>query len=235
MENITLKVVQTRAHTAGAKTIRLGVKGDIPYKPGQYLLLTLNTGGKDITKPLSISSSPTEKGYIEFTKKLTGSAFSNAIDSAKVGDELSVKMPMGKFIFEGQFEKAAFLSGGIGITPIRSMIKYASDNKSPSDLSLLYSARTPEGLLFRDELDLMQKANKHLKAIYTITDCGDNIPHCRVGRIDAKMIDTEIPDYRQRRFFMCGPPAMVSAMRSVLTDRLSVDKSNIFSEDFFGY
>ncbi|MEE8359824.1 MAG: FAD-dependent oxidoreductase [Candidatus Omnitrophota bacterium] len=235
MENFTLKIVDTLAHGSEAKTIRLGLDRDIPYRPGQYLMLTIKAGDKNVTKPITISSSPTEKGYIEFTKKMTGSAFSNAISAAKRGDELSVKMPFGKFIFDGQFEKAAFISGGIGITPIVPMLKYATDKNIPSSLILLYSGRTPEHLIFKDVFDNMQKANKHLRITYTVTDCGKDVPNCKTGRIDAKMIDSEIQDYRDRKFFICGPPAMVGAMRSVLMDDLSVDRSNIFAEDFFGY
>lgn len=235
MENLTLKIVNTLAHGSEAKTIRLGLDRDIPYRPGQYLMLTMKAGDKNVTKPITISSSPTEKGYIEFTKKLTGSAFSNAIDAAKRADVLSVKMPLGKFIFEGQFEKAVFLSGGIGITPIVSMLKYATDKNMLSSLALLYSGRTPEHLIFKDNFDSMQKNNKNLKIIYTVTDCGKDVPNCKTGRIDAKMINSELPDYRDRKFFVSGPPAMVGAMRSMLMDDLGVDKSNIFSEDFFGY
>jgi len=235
MENLTLKVAKTLAHGSETKTIRLSLDRDISYRPGQYLMLTVKARDKNITKPLSISSSPTEKGYIEFTKKLTGSDFSNTIDTAKIGDELSIKMPLGKFIFEGQFKKAVFLSGGIGITPIRPMLKYAADKKIASSLTLLYSGRTPEHLIFKNDFDKVQKTNKYLKIIYTVTDYGKDVPNCKTGRIDAKMINSEIPNYRDRKFFICGPPAMVGAMRSILTDNLSVDRSNIFTEDFFGY
>jgi ferredoxin-NADP reductase len=235
MEELSLNIIDILARGTDAKSIRMGLDRDVSYRPGQYLMLTIEAKGKKITKPLSISSSPTEKGYIEFTKKLTGSPFSDAINAARIGDNISVKIPLGKFVFDGQFEKAAFLSGGIGITPIRSMLKYATDKKCASSLILLYSGRTPEHLIFKTDFDAMRKENGNLKTVYTVTDCGKDIPNCKSGRIDAKMIADDVPDYRERRFFICGPPAMVGGMRSILMDNLSVDKANIFSEDFFGY
>jgi ferredoxin-NADP reductase len=235
MEDFKSKIARITAHCSDAKTFRLDLQREVSYKPGQYLIFTIDIKGAAVSKPLSISSSPTEKGYIEFTKKITGSDFSQTLDAAKVGDECSVRMPLGKFIFDGQFEEAAFLSGGIGITPIRSMLKYATDMKIRSNLVLLYSGRAPEYLIFKDDFEIMQKTNKYLKVIYTLTDCEQRAERCRTGRIDAGMIREEIPDYKKRKFFICGPPGMVGAMRSILTDQLIVQTNNIITEDFFGY
>ena len=163
------------------------------------------------------------------------SDFSKRLDNAKIGDEYSIRMAMGRFTFEGEFEKAAFLSGGIGITPIRSILKYATDMRLSSNLILLYSSQTPEYLIFFDDLEAMKKANKNLKTVYTLTDYDKDMPNCRKGRIGEEMIREEVPDYADRKFFTCGPPAMVEAMRSLLTDRLSVSKGDIITEDFLGY
>jgi len=235
MENLRLKITRITAEGPDAKTFRLGLDREIPYKPGQYMVVTLNVDGADISKPLSISSAPTEKGYIEFTKKITSSGFSKTLDTIKIGDPVGIRMPMGNFIFEGQFERAAFLSGGIGITPIRSMIKYATDMKAPSSLALIYSGRTPENIIFREDFNSMRKINSNLKLVYTLTDCREKKDFCRLGRIDADMIREEVPDYKERKFFTCGPPAMVDAMCSILTVSLGLPKGNIIKENFVGY
>lgn len=235
MENLRLRLIGVKSHLPDVKTFRFALEKEIPRRPGQYLILTLNLNGKDTPKAFSISSSPTEKGYIEFTKKLTGSEFSDALNGLKTGELFSVRMPMGKFTFEGEFPGAAFLSGGIGITPIRSIFKYATDMRLSSSLILAYSSRTPEYLIFRSDFEEMQRENKNIKLVYTLTDYKDKVPGCRSGRIDENLIREEIPDYKDRRFFMCGPPQMVDAMKTMLLDKLALPPANVITEDFVGY
>lgn len=230
-----LELIKIKAHCSDVKTFRFSLKEDIPYKPGQYLILTLNIAGKDITKAFSISSSPTEKGFIEFTKKLTGSDFSEALNNLKSGSFLPLRLPMGKFTFEGEFKKVAFLSGGIGITPIRSICKNASDKNIASNIIVLYSSRTAEYLIFKDDFTKMLETNKNLKVAYTLTHSEEKTPGYRSGIINDAMIKEEIPDYEERKFFICGPPKMVEAMSILLKKKLYVKPENIIIEDFIGY
>jgi ferredoxin-NADP reductase len=142
---------------------------------------------------------------------------------------------MGAFTFEGEHPKVAFLSGGIGITPLRSICKNATDRQLASDIVLLYSSRTPEYLIFRRDFDEMARVNRNLKVIYTLTECKEPIEGCRGGTIDDRMVVREIPDYAQRVFYICGPPGMVDAMRSMLLKKLSLPTDKVVTEDFVGY
>jgi ferredoxin-NADP reductase len=235
MENLKLALTEIVTHCCDVKTFRFELKKEVAFKPGQYLILTLNIAGKDVSKAFSISSSPTEKGFIQFTKKLSSSYFSNALDNLTIGEEYSIRFPTGRFIFDGQFPKAAFLSGGIGITPIRSIFKYAVDKQLSNSLVLLYSGRTPEYLIFMDEFSIMQSKDKNLKVVYTLTDCNDKVAGCRAGHIDDEMVKQEIPDHMERVFFICGPPGMVDGMRAMLLDKLSIPAGQVITEDFLGY
>lgn len=235
MHNLKLELIEIITHCCDVQSFRFELKQDIAFKAGQYLVLTLNIYGKDISKAFSISNSPTEKGYIEFTKKLTDSEFSKALKNLKIGQPYSISMPMGKFTFEGEFKKAAFLSGGIGITPIRSIFKYATDKKLPNSLVLLYSSRTPEYLIFKNDFAVMKKENKNLKVVYTLTHCNEMALGCRIGRIDEDMIKEEIPDYPERKFFICGPSQMVESMHRLIMEKLSVMPEDIITEDFIGH
>ena len=230
-----LELIEIITHCCDVKTFRFAIEEDIPFKPGQYLVLTLDSNGKKVSKAFSISNSPTEKGYIEFTKKLSESDFSKALNTLEIGRDYSLRLPLGKFTFIGEYPKAAFLSGGIGITPIRSIFKYAADKKLSSSLILLYSSRSPEYLIFRNDFSLMQKENKNLKITYTLTNCNDKISGCRTGRINDRMMQEEIPDYKERKFFLCGPPAMVEELLLVLENKLLVPEENILTENFIGY
>lgn len=235
MENLRLELIEIITHCCDVKTFRFELTKDVVFKPGQYLILTLNIKGKDVSKAFSISSSPTEKGHIQFTKKISDSDFSKALLNLTIGQEYPVRLPMGKFIFEGEYPKVAFLSGGIGVTPIRSIFKYATDMKLPSSLILLYSSRTPEYLIFRNDFTLMQRSNPNLKIVYTLTHCDQKVEGCRIGYIDDEMVRREIPDFAGRKFYICGPPAMVDSMRSMLLNKLSVLPDQIVTEDFLGY
>ncbi len=82
---------------------------------------------------------------------------------------------------------------------------------------------------------MMQQANKNLKIIYTLTDCSDRVQGCRFGRIDDELIKSEVIDYMERYFYICGPPGMVNAMRSILTDKLFLPSEKIITENFTGY
>lgn len=235
MENLKLVLTEVITHSCDVKTFRFQTPKDILFKPGQYLVLTLKIDGRDTPKAFSISNSPTEKGVIQFTKKLSASTFSKRLDRLEIGEEYDVRLPLGNFTFEGEYPKIAFLSGGIGITPIRSICKYASDKKLATSIVLLYSSRTPEYLIFRSDFSVMQQENRNLKVIYTLTDCDERISGCRTGYIDAEMVRGEVEDYENRIYYICGPPAMVDAMRSMLLNKLSILPQHIITEDFLGY
>jgi ferredoxin-NADP reductase len=235
VENYKLELIEIITHCCDVKTFRFELKDDIFFKPGQYLVLTLKINGKETAKAFSISNSPTERGFLEFTKKMSSSDFSNALNDLKIGEAYSLRLPIGKFTFEGEFPKVAFLSGGIGVTPIRSIFKYATDRQLESSMVLLYSSRTPEHLIFRNDFALMQKTNKNLKIVYTLTNCNEKIEGCRIGYIDDELVRAEIPDYRERVFFICGPPVMVDAMQQMLKTKLSLPETQIRTEDFIGY
>lgn len=206
----------------------------ITFKAGQFLQVALQNKAP-LKHYLSISSSPTEKCHLEFTKKLSQSDFSMAFDALKAGDELTVQYPFGKFTLEDNpAPKIAFLSGGIGITPIRSIAKYIVDSSLGTDMALLYSNRTVSDIVFKDDFDAMQKMYQKLRVAHVLCETEPGFK-CTVGRINASIIKNEVSDYLERKFFLCGPPAMVEAMRAILSDELKLPKEQIVAENFQGY
>jgi len=235
MPSYTLKIKEIIEQCRDVRTFRFEVDEGVPYKPGQYLVLTLDINGKQTAKAFSLSSSPTEPGFVQFTKKLTDSVFSKALAQLKAGDACKVSYPLGSFTFEGEHPKIGFLIGGIGITPVRSICKNATDRGLAVDMVLLYSSRTPEGLIFRRDFAEMTRVNRNLKVVYTLTQCNEPVEGCRAGIIDEEMVVAEVPDFAQRVFYLCGPPGMVDAMRSLLLKKLSLPADKVVTEDFTGY
>ncbi|HOW35057.1 MAG TPA: FAD-binding oxidoreductase [Candidatus Omnitrophota bacterium] len=227
----TIKEVIQR--TPSVKSFRVDVGATADFQAGQFLSVTVKTD-KEIKKYLSISSSPTEKGYIEFTKKITDSEFSRTLNHLKPGDSVKIQYPFGKFILDEKAPRIAFLSGGIGIAPIRSIFKYAVDKNIKNDMVLFYGNKNIHEIAFKDELDQMQNQCGNLRVLHVLMEPCDKFS-CKVGFITGQIIKDSIPDFIERKFYVCGPPAMVTAMRRILSEELLVPGINIVSEQFQGY
>lgn len=233
---VATKVIEVIQRNYNVKSVRVEPAKDINFKAGQFLQVTLQNNPL-LKHYLSISSSPTEKCHLEFTKKLSQSDFSKALDALKPGDELKIQYPFGKFTLEDNPApegKIAFLSGGIGITPIRSIVKDVVDRNLGLDMVLVYSNRTVKDIVFKDDLSAMQKMYPKLRVAHVLCETEPGFK-CSVGYINASIIRNEVPDYKERRFFLCGPPGMVEAMRKMLSDELALPKEQIITENFQGY
>lgn len=237
MIQLDTKVIDVIKRTKNVKSFRFKADESISFKPGQFFFVTINVDGSERTKHFSFSNSPTEKGYVEFTKRITASAFSGALDRLKVNDGARLKMPLGSFTFEGERKRIAFLSGGIGITPIRSICKFVTDAKLDTDIVLLYGNNTEDDIIFREDFDKMQSRNEFLRVVHTLTseDLDRASWKGRTGYIDEKMIRLEIPDFQDRIFYVCGPPAMVATLTGILDKNLGLLKEKIVTENFSGY
>ncbi|MCW4031206.1 MAG: FAD-dependent oxidoreductase [Candidatus Bathyarchaeota archaeon] len=203
------------------------------YKAGQFFFITLKKDGEELNKHFSFSSSPTEKTHIEFTKKLSDSDFSTALKALKEGDWARIDAPYGKFTFEGEYEKIGLLAGGIGITPLKSICRYCTDMRLSTKITLLYGNRTENDIAFRKELETMQKQNKNLKTLFILNEPSGEWKGA-TGLITAKMIEKQVPDFKETTFYTCGPPGMVKTMVK-LVEQLGLPKTQLKFEYFTGY
>jgi ferredoxin-NADP reductase len=219
--------------TYNVRSFRFPRPEALSYKPGQFLFVTIKANGKELSKHFSISSSPTEKMHIEFTKKLSESEFSAALKALGEGDWARIDAPYGKFTFEGEHEKIGLLVGGIGITPLRSVCKYCTDMRLSTKITLLYGNRTENDIAFKEELETMQQQNKNLKVVFILNEANSEWRGA-TGIIDAEMVKKEIPDYKETVFYTCGPPAMVEAMEKLI-ESLYLPKTQLNREYFTGY
>jgi ferredoxin-NADP reductase len=227
------KMIDIIKRTHDVKSFRFPRPEGFDYKPGQYILVSLRVEGSVVTKAFSLSGSPTEKKHIEFTKKLTGHPFSNVLDNMKVGDSAVISGPLGKMTFEGEYAKIVLLSGGIGITPMVGICKYCTDMHLDANIVLIYSNKTENDLAFIKELDEMMHNNSNLKIVYTLTRASESWAGRR-ERISENMIISEIPDYMERHFYICGPPEMVKSMEEVL-NAMNIPKDMVKKEELSGY
>ena len=203
------------------------------FKPGQYMMVTIKSSDKELVHPFSLSSSPTDHDFIEFTKKLTTSDYSTRLRVMKAGDWTRIDGPYGKFTCECEYEKILFLAGGIGITPFLSIIKFCTDNRLPTSMVLFYGARNENEIAFKSELDKMQQENGNFKTIYVLNE-GSPTWKGKVGFVTADLIRQEVPDFKDRVFYACGPPVMVAAMQRVVA-ALGLPETQLKLESLVGH
>ncbi len=211
------QVIETIPRANDIASFRFKRPSELAYKAGQYMLVTLTVNGKESMHPFSFSSSPTEEGFIEFTKKFTDSDYSKALKMLKPGDLVKIDAPYGQFTFTGEYPKICMLAGGIGITPFWSICKYCTDKKIEASIIVLYGSRSEADIAFYKELNALQAKSPHVSVFYVLTQPSSNWKGL-TGIINADLIKKQVADYKERVLYACGPPAMVEAMKKVISD-----------------
>lgn len=197
------------------------------FAPGQFLEYTLahpHPDTRGVRRYFTIASSPAEPQVL-LTSRFSepSSTFKQALRNMKDGDEIVASKVAGDFVLPSEAaKKLAFIAGGIGVTPFRSIVKYLLDTNQTRNIVLLYGARGEDDLVFRD---IFEEAYKKLglRTAYVL------------GRpIDETTIRQEVPDFKERIFYVSGPEPMVQAMTKLLAG-LGVSRRHIKRDYFPGY
>ena len=199
------------------------------YKPGQFMIVQLIRNGKvSEPHPFTISSSPT-KGGLSISVKSVGD-FTSTIGDTKVSDSAYIDAPYGRFSFLNyDAQELVLIAGGIGITPLMSMIRYIYDRKLEKSVTLIWGNKTEEDIAFRDELEKMEAEMPSLKIVHIMSKQED-WPGEK-GYVDAEKLKKYISDLQKSQFLICGPPVMMMAVVKALRS-LGVPKKKIHYERF---
>ena len=164
------------AETPGVKTFQFTNLGgdDVPFThlPGQFVTVEAEIEGKSVKRSYTIASSPTQRRYVELTVKREEEGVMSRYlhDHLKVGDEVAVAGPAGFFTFTGTEAKdVVLIAGGVGITPMMSVLRYLADCDWPGDIYFVYGCRTTDDFIFADELAYLQKRLPNLQVVATMT------------------------------------------------------------------
>ena len=214
------------------------------YKPGQFVTLYLSINGKKVRRSYSLSSSPSRPHTLEITVKrvppssdtpgLPPGLVSNWLhDHMEVGSQLKLKGPMGDFTcFENPAPKLLLISAGSGITPMMSMSRWLCDTLSQVDIVFIHSARTPDDIIFRQELELMAAKYPNFKlAITTTRSAPGKVWFGHTGKFNDSMLTAIAPDFCQRNVYVCGPHSFMTAVKSIF-EELKFPMNNYFQESF---
>jgi len=236
---LRLPLLRSQAETPSVTTFRFDLGGrTIDYRPGQYALVKLDQvqDPRGPQRQFTLSSSPTEDGFVAITTRLTGSPFKERLAALRAGEEAELRAAMGVFTLENG-RPAVMLAGGIGITPFRSMIRYAADRGLDLPLALLYSCRTPDEIAFKTELDEVARTHRNLRLMYTVTrpDRSSAAWDGRTGRFGAREVRDAANGLGQALYYVCGSGAMVDGATRMLAEELRIAPDDVRSEDFPGY
>ncbi len=233
-----LRVARIFTETPEVKTFRMvNVNGgSIPFtfEPGQYLNLSAQSAGKKMRRCYTIVSSPTRQHYCEITvKRVKNGLVSQYLhDNIKEGDLLEISAAAGSFVFTGrEKDSIVLIGGGVGITPLMSVIRYLTDTGWKKDIYFLYSCRTLEDFIFKNEIEYLKTRNPNIHITTAMERIQTETPCIKIGRLTKELISESVPEISSRRIHLCGPPPMMDSIKSILYE-LGVSKTNLKTEIF---
>ena len=202
------------------------------FKPGQFAWLTVWNSPFAIKEhPFSFSSSAADSGEFSFTVKELGD-FTGTVKEISPGERVYLDGPHGQFsVDRWGGPKNVFVAGGIGVTPIMSMLRTLADRGDRRPLLLVYASRTWEDVIFREEIEGLEE-RLNLRVVHVIEDPPDGWEGER-GYVTAGVLDRHLPEGREEcEYFICGPDPMMDAVERALHEEAGVPLGKIHSERY---
>jgi predicted ferric reductase len=219
-----VRSVRLEAHRVWTVTLDIPAGQPFHFLPGQFQFLRLLDSNVPAQEhPFTIASSPSQTDRISLTIKACGD-FTTLIDRIQVGDRATVHGPFGRFSYDLHPDEGhlVFLAGGIGITPLMSMLRAMRDRRDPRRVTLIYANRGLDDIPFTTELIAMEASPyPALKVIYVLSQppswwTGET------GRVDAQRLDKWCGGLEDKAFYLCCPTRMnVELIRGLRHHRVS--------------
>ncbi len=238
-DDFKAKFVEKRGVVEGIKTFSFRPAKKIGFKAGQFAFFGFELGGKRFRKHFTISSAPGKRD-LEFTTIVSDSDYKQALDSLEKGHEVGISEPQGSFVLDARkSDKVAFLAGGIGVTPVKSVLEDLKNRKEKGlEIFVFYSNRNEERIAFRGELEKLAEELGFVEIVHTLTDADEEQQKNWLGEtgfIDRRMVKRHLVSEEEFSFFVVGPPKFNEAMEKMLKGDLAIPGEKILKEDFSGY
>jgi ferredoxin-NADP reductase len=230
---------ERRQETADVMSFIFDLNGQpFTYRPGQYLSYVLDAlafpDERGPRRHFTLSSSPTEKGIIQFTTRIRGSGFKETLRHAPLGYELTAGLAAGHFVLpEKEPRRHLFIAGGIGVTPYRSILRHAIDAQEPIGGVLLYFNRSSAEIIFRQELEQISRQMPGFTLVNVLSQ-PDNGWTGQSGKLDENLLRSFVPDPKAFLCWISGPPAMVEAYKDQIRQFGFTDEA-VRTDIFIGY
>lgn len=238
MADFQTKLVRKEEVAEGTMAFYLQKPEGLTYQAGQHPTFQIHnpteTDAEGDSRTFSFITIPTDP-EIGFATRMRDTAFKRNLKNTQPGLEILIKNPRGSMILPQDSKRPlVFLAGGIGITPLFSMIKQATHEKSAQKIMLFYANRTIAQTAFFQQLEQYAKDNPNFTFIPIMTQENPQVWAGETGHISADTLKKHLPTLDDTLFYTSGPTGMVSAMIQMLTE-MSIDPIFIKSEDYGEY
>ena len=210
------------------------------YKAGQFADYTLidppETDAEGNTREFSLASAPYEDDLISATR-MRDTAFKRVLKTVPLGTELTLDAPYGAFTLHNDAATpAVFITGGIGVTPVRSIVLQAIHDQVAHRIIVVDSNKRPEDAAFLKDLNKPHDENPHYTFVGTMTGMEESHLewHEETRHVTQAMLAKHIGDLTIPIYYIAGPRGMVAALRTTLNES-GVNDDNIRTEEFSGY
>ncbi len=236
-----VQLIEKKLVAEGTMAFSFERPAGLEFKAGQHAEWTLinppETDAEGNSRMFSLLNSPAEKERITFATRMRDTAYKRVLSKMNIGDTLQLANPHGSFTLHDDITKpAVFLIGGIGITPVYSIIKDTVEKQLPHKLFLFYSNRRPEDAAFLQELTDLSNKNPNFTFVPTMTEKekSNAIWNGEYGYITKLMIEKYVTNLHTVIYYLSGPESLVGAMRKLLNEA-GVNDDYIKTEEFGGY
>lgn len=218
-EAIEMSVEAVTQEVPDTKTVRLTWPAgyEIDFKTGQFITCFWpdDPGYK---RAYSLSSCALDRGFYEFTVRRDGKMGTRIVDWIKPGQKLMVLPPTGRFLPVYEPEKHLIcIAGGSGVTPFRGFVREATRRKLETKITVLYSVRTTNDIIFNAEFRQLEQENPNFKFEVTCTRLAEADPWSgRRGRIEPAWLKQHVGDLANTVFYACGPNALVEFAEGIV-------------------
>jgi len=231
MNSYLVRVLEKNIICENTLSVTLEKPSDFHFVAGQYIVITLPQEPSVMAHSFSLASGPQDLS-LEIAMRVSQSPFKKAIQSAKIGSNIRIRGPFGVFaIHKNSARPTVFLAGGIGITPLRSIIRDEAKRNFPAPITLIYANKKLEACAYYDEF--INIKNKNFSLISIFEEPQKNWSGEK-GFITAEIIKKYFPDATKPNFYIVGPTVMVNIVKKIVLG-MGVDKNNLFIEAFGGY
>jgi ferredoxin-NADP reductase len=230
------RVIRSRALTPTTHGVEIEKPPEFAFQPTQFTFLQLDTPDGLQVHPMSIATSPT-RSHLAYGVRVSDSPFKRAFAALQPGDAVVVQGPLGNYILDTS-RPAILVAGSIGITPLKGMAEYAADSKLAIPVRLVYSNRTVEEIVYKEELAALERSNANFRVLHTLTRPSPGSWQGRTGRIGAKsgadLVAEAAEGLDRPVYYLCGAPGFVeAALRSLVES--GVPEADTRFEVFRGY
>lgn len=238
MAKFTIKLKKKEEVAEDTIAFHWDAPDDFAFKAGQFADFTLidppETDEEGNTRAFSFVYAPKENELVT-TTRIRDSAFKRVLRDLKEGDEVSFDGPHGGFtLHKTESTPAVFVIGGIGITPVRSMIVQALKEGTDHQITLLFSNKTPKDAPFLEEFEQLAKQHDNFTFVPVMTRSSEEEWSGERGHIDADMLKRHVKDIASPIYYLSGPADMVQSMQEMLVEA-GANEDNIRMEEFSGY